>query len=109
MTGILTDEEKAQLLPAETAAFPSPIPTQIVSSDEYFPEPQTPKQREVEERIKTLGDDMARKLGVSRRKFFTTSAGMAASFMVMNQVYGNMFDVSAAEVTDPAAANARSA
>jgi hypothetical protein len=27
----LTDEEIARLLPAETASFPAPVPTQIVS------------------------------------------------------------------------------
>ena len=32
---MLTPEELRQVLPAETAAFPAPIPTQCVSSDEY--------------------------------------------------------------------------
>ena len=44
----LDPEELAQLLPAETAAFASPIPTQFVSSDEFMPLPQTRKQKEVE-------------------------------------------------------------
>jgi len=35
--GLLSDEELKQLLPAETSAFPSPIPTQSVSSDEFMP------------------------------------------------------------------------
>ena len=39
------------LLPAETASFPSPVPTQIVSSDEYLPVPQTAQQRQVEARL----------------------------------------------------------
>jgi uncharacterized protein len=42
--GWLDPEELTQLLPAETAAFPSPIPTQSVSSDEFIPAPQTAKQ-----------------------------------------------------------------
>ena len=46
----LDPEELAQLLPAETAAFPSPIPTQFVSSDEFMPLPQTDKQQQVEAR-----------------------------------------------------------
>ena len=41
----LDPEELAQLLPAETAAFRSPIPTQFVSSDEFMPLPQTRRQR----------------------------------------------------------------
>ncbi len=44
-------EELEQVLPAETSAFPSPIPTQCVSSDEYMPCPQTEKQREFEARV----------------------------------------------------------
>ena len=44
----LSDEQLADLSPAETASFPSPVPTQIVSSDEYLPVPQTEQQREVE-------------------------------------------------------------
>jgi hypothetical protein len=55
MTGFLTPKEKRKLKPAETAAFAAPIPTQIVSSDEYFPEPQTPLQRAVEAHIRQFG------------------------------------------------------
>ena len=44
--GLLSAEELKQLLPAEEFAFPSPIPTQSVSSDEFMPAPQTAKQRE---------------------------------------------------------------
>ena len=47
--GLLSSEELKQLLPAETSAFPSPIPTQSVSSDEFMPAPQTAKQREFDE------------------------------------------------------------
>ena len=50
----LTDEQLRELLPAETSSFPSPVPTQIVSSDEYLPVPQTERQREVEARLKDL-------------------------------------------------------
>ena len=53
--GFLSAEELEQLLPAETSAFPSPIPTQSVSSDEFMPAPQTEKQREFEARIKEYG------------------------------------------------------
>jgi hypothetical protein len=40
---LLSDGELKRLLPAETHAFPGPVPTQIVSSDEYFPTPQSPR------------------------------------------------------------------
>jgi ABC-type dipeptide/oligopeptide/nickel transport system ATPase subunit len=54
----LDPEELAQLLPAETAAFASPIPTQFVSSDEFMPLPQTPKQKQVEARVRELGSQL---------------------------------------------------
>jgi hypothetical protein len=107
MSGFLTPEELRKLKPAETSAFPSPVPTQIVSSDEYFPEPQTPEQQEVEVRVKALGDDLARKQGLTRRAFFTTAAGMASAFLVMNQVYGRFFGVSPAEAATPELAQDR--
>src|SRR5919201_4702713 len=95
-----SDDELDRLRPAETHAFPGPLPTQIVSSDEYFPSPQTRAQREVEARVKALGDELGKKQGLSRRAFFTTAAGMAAAFVAMNEVYGPVFDVSRAEAQD---------
>src|SRR5947209_9657968 len=77
-------EQMRDLLPAEQAPFASPIPTQIVSSDEYLPAAQTEKQREVEARLKELGSSLAERRGISRRQFFQTAAGMAASYYVMN-------------------------
>ena len=97
----LSDEQLSELLPAETSSFPSPVPTQIVSSDEYRPVPRTAKQREVEVRLKELGDSLARRQGLSRRRLFQTASGMAASFLVMNQVFGRLFEVSDAEAATP--------
>lgn len=102
---LLTDEMMDAVLPAETASFPSPVPTQIVSSDEYLPTPQTPKQREVEARLIEISDRLAKKQGLSRRRFFQTAAGMAASFVAMNQVYGDIFKASEAEAATPELAN----
>ena len=34
--GMLSDEERAGLVPAELAANPTPVPTQVVSSDEFL-------------------------------------------------------------------------
>ncbi len=104
---LLSDAEIAALKPAERAAFPGPIPTQIVSNDEYFPAPQTPRQRQVEARTKALGDTLARRHGVSRREFFRTASGMAAAFLAMNEVYGSLFDVSRAEAQAPEVAKER--
>ena len=59
-----------------------------------MPVPQTAKQREVEARLKELSDRLARQQGLSRRRFFQTASGMAASFVAMNQVFGRLFEVS---------------
>ena len=104
---MLTPDEIAKLIPAERAKFRSPIPTQSVSSDEFFPAAQTPRQREFEARIKQLGSDLAKKQGVSRRKFFQGAAGMAAAYLAMNETYGPLYMVSRAEAQTPEMANAR--
>jgi hypothetical protein len=103
----LSDEMISGLLPAETASFPSPVPTQIVSSDEFLPVPQTARQREVEARLTEMSGRLARRQGISRRRFFQTAAGMAASFVALNQVFGHLFDASEAEAATPEQAAAR--
>ena len=65
----LSKEELERVLPAETSAFASPVPTQVVSSDEYLPAPQSDKQREYEARVKAYGDEAAQRLGMTRRRF----------------------------------------
>jgi len=104
---LISDDELKALAPAETAAFPGPIPTQIVSSDEYVPAPQTARQRAVEARTKALGDTLGRRHGLSRRQFFRTASGMAAAFLAMNEVYGALFDVTRAEAQTPERAKER--
>jgi uncharacterized protein len=106
---MLSPDEIARLMPAETARFRSPIPTQSVSSDEFSPRPQTPKQREFESRVKALGTALAKHQGVSRRRFFQGAAGMAAAFVAMNDTFGPLYMVSRAEAQTPDMANARAA
>ena len=103
---MLSPEELARLASAESL-FPSPIPVQAVSSDEFMPGPQTPKQREFEARVKDMGARMAKRLGVSRRRFFQSAAGMAAAFVAMNDTYGPIYGVSRAEAAEPERADAR--
>jgi uncharacterized protein len=105
--GLLSDAELASLLPAETHAFAGPIPTQSVSSDEFMPVPQTPEQRRVEARLKEVGGELARRQGMTRRRFFGTAAGMAAAFLAMNEVYGALYDVTRAEAQTPEMAKER--
>jgi len=80
-----------------------PLPTQVVSNEEYLPMPQTEDQKQVENLILSMADEYARKLGISRRNFLQTSGGMATAFLAMNQVFGASFKVSEAEVTEPEA------
>src|ERR1700760_581354 len=101
MTGLLSDQELSQLTPAELAPHRTPIPTQAVSSDEYYPAPQNARQREVEARLLSMADEIGRKQGLNRRCFFQTASGMAAAFVAMNEVYGGLFDASRAEAATP--------
>jgi uncharacterized protein len=94
---LLRPDELAKLSPAETDSYPSPIPTQIVASEEFFPVPQTERQKRVEQRLNALADTYGRKNGLDRRHFFKTAAGMATAFIAMNDVYGPLYGVSEAE------------
>ncbi len=104
---MLSPEELEKLIPAETAIFRSPIPTQSVSSDEIMPAAQTAKQREFEARVKRIGAELAKKQGISRRAFFQGAAGMAAAYVAMNDTFGPLYMVSRAEAQSPEMANAR--
>jgi len=53
--------------PAETHAFPGPVPAQIVSSEEYFPLPQSGSQRAVEARLRAPGDELGQRSRDDRR------------------------------------------
>ena len=103
---MLSTNELEKLSAAESL-FPSPIPVQSVSSDEFMPGLQTKKQREFEIRVKEMGARMAKRLGMSRRRFFQTAAGMATAFLAMNDTYGPIFGVSAAEAAEPEHADDR--
>jgi uncharacterized protein len=94
-------------MPSELVTYQTPIPTQIVSSDEFYPDPKNDRQREVEARLLAMADELGSKQGLDRRKFFQSTAGMAAAFVAMNEVYGSLFDVSKAEAANPAIAQER--
>src|SRR6201992_2212475 len=94
-------------MPSELCAYQTPIPTQIVASDEFYPDPQNERQREVEARLLAMSDELGGKQGLNRRKFFQSAAGMTASFVAMNEVYGALFDATPAEAATPAMAQER--
>ena len=68
----------------------SPIPTQVVSNEEFIPRPQNEKQKQVEVLIGELAEEKSRKLGMERRVFMASSMGMATAFLASNMVYGNL-------------------
>src|ERR1700748_1513954 len=107
MMGMLSDKELADLVPAHAVDSGTPIPTRLVSSDEYLPIRQTERQRKVEARMNELGDEFGRKNGLSRRRFFQTAAGMTAAFTAMNEGYGPLFGGSPAEARSVDLAQAR--
>jgi uncharacterized protein len=80
-----------------------PIPTQIVSNEEFLPWPRTRQQTLVEEALAHLSGDACAQLGMSRREFLKTSGGMAAALVAMNSVFGSLFDVLETELFEPAA------
>ena len=103
----LSEREQRLVAGAEAASAATPIPTQIVSNGEYLPPKQSATQKRVEARINELADTNAKRLGMNRRQFLRTNCGMAAAFVAMNEIYGNVFQVTPAEAREPELAQAR--
>ena len=103
----LSEREQRLVAGAEAASAATPIPTQIVSNGEYLPPKQSATQKRVEARINELADTNAKRLGLNRRQFLRTNCGMAAAFVAMNEIYGNVFQVTPAEAREPELAQAR--
>src|SRR3954468_18397904 len=100
----LSDEQLSKLTRADEAnLFHSPIPTQMVPNGEHMPIPQTQDQKKVAARVKEIADQASKKLNISRRQFLAGTGGMAAGFLAMNEVYGQMFKVDAEELYEPGA------
>jgi uncharacterized protein len=85
-----------------------PLPTRLVSNEEFPPLPQTAAQRAVERRILAEATRLAPRLGLSRRDFLRRTGGTAASLLAMNAVFGRFFDVLPVEAADSAAFKERS-
>src|SRR6202047_1191101 len=94
-------------MPSELCQYQTPIPTQIVASDEFYPDPQNERQREVEARLLAMADDLGGKQGLDRRPSFQSAAGRAASFLASHEASGGWFDRPPAEAATPAMADER--
>jgi predicted TIM-barrel fold metal-dependent hydrolase len=82
----------------------SPVPTQVVSNEEFIPRPQNAKQKAVEELIGRMAEEKSKKLGMGRREFMASTMGMATAFLASNKVYGgNFWNVEEDETLEPAA------
>lgn len=83
-----------------TNPAPAPIPSRIVSNEEFVPPPQSRAQLAYEERLAEISDRAARRQGLDRRTFLRTGSGMAAALLALNEVFGPCYDVHAAEADD---------
>ena len=64
-------------------------------------------RRRLGARIEEVAGEPARKQGLTRRRFLQTASGAAAVFLVMNDVYGSLYEVSPAEARAPELAEER--
>lgn len=87
----------------------SPIPTQVVSNEEFTPRPQNEPQKRVEHLIGAMATERAAKLGMDRKDFLRSAMGMATCFLAANKVYGDVFEVDEAESWEQGAAEDRAA
>ena len=103
----LSDADLATLRAADEATTSLPLPTQVISNGEFTPLPQSEEQREVEARIESYAQELAPQHGMKRRGFLSSSAGMSAAFLAMNEVFGPVFTASRAEAATPGLADER--
>ncbi len=81
----------------------SPMPTQIVSNEEFIPRPQSEPQKRVENLIGEMSEERAKKLGMNRRTFMASTMGLATCFLAQNKVFGKCWDVDESETWEAAA------
>lgn len=81
----------------------SPMPTQVVSNEEFTPRPQSRQQKQVEQLIQSMSEERAKRLGMDRRLFMASNMGLATCFLASNKVYGKVWDVDEAETEEPGA------
>ena len=97
---------------ATSRDFPeTPFPFHSVSNGEWNPPSPSRKQRAAARLYVEEAESRARRLGISRREFMRSAAGMATAFMVLNTVAGlactgpeAVLPVTADQCDDPEAA-----
>lgn len=83
--------------------LPTPVPTQIVSNEEFVPICQTTEQARVERVTRELVEKAAAQSGLTRRDFLKNTGGMAAALLAMNTVFGRFFNIGEIELFETAA------
>ena len=104
--GFLSDEELATLIPSELVGEPTPIPTQIVSSDEYFPRAAERKQSRWKRACSRWATSSASG-GRQPPRFFQTARRHGGRVRGHERSYGALFDVDRAEAATPDMAQER--
>ena len=84
----LTNQQIQHLRRGYQKNIESPVPTQVISSGECFPPPQTRQQVQVESLIQENAQVYARRQGLERQSYLRSRSGMASAFLAMNQVFG---------------------
>ena len=107
MSHWLTPQQLQHLQRGYCKPVETPVPTQVVSSGECFPPPQSRRQRQVEGLIGARAETYARRLGISPHGFLRSPSGMALAFMAMNEVHGATYKVDPNEAEDPQVASQR--
>src|SRR5499427_1158650 len=81
----------------------SPMPTQVVSNEEFFPRPQSEPQKQVEHLIDEMSTQRAKKLGLDRRTFMASTMGLATCFLAQNKIFASrIWDVDEIEICETA-------
>ena len=101
MSDWLTTRQLQHLQRGYRKRVETPIPTQVVSSGECFPPPQSRRQAQAEALMREKTDFYAGRQGMPHQRYLRSPSGMAAAFMAMNQVYGDVYRVDPAEAEDP--------
>ena len=107
MSNWLTNQQLQHLRRGYEKRIESPVPTQVISSGECFPPPQTRQQVQVESLIQENADLYSRRQGLERQPYLRSRSGMASAFLAMNQVFGEVYDINPVEADDQAAAHER--
>ena len=69
MSNQLTDAEIAALMPSELCRYQTPNPTQIVASDEFYPDRRTSGNAKSSPGCSQIGDDLGSKQGLTAAGF----------------------------------------